>query len=174
MAAVVSTRREESGSFLSHLKELLFLWYHYELENETSTIPTPQKNELISPDYLVWLRSQARKVTIVADVRRYMQDIVIFLRTHRLVRRGVSTKACRDFDLLVRCLCVLHNYEFATPTLVSIAARKIFPLKIEMCDPYDEPTLQYGGDVQLIAKWMKQWDQELIIESVLEQVDPPL
>jgi hypothetical protein len=120
------------------------------------------------------LTRTAMRLTMVADIRRYMHDIVVFLRTHRLVRKGVSPKAAKDFEFLVRALCVLHDHDFVTPSIVAVAARKIFPLKIEMCEPQDEPTLQYGSDIKLVSKWIQKWDQELIVENVLDNASPPV
>lgn len=137
-------------------------------------LPRPQVKTIISDKYLQTMRQRMKSLTIIADIKRYMQDIVVFLRTHRLVRKGIPTKAVKDFDLLVRTLCILHDYEYATPSIVAIAARKVFPLKIELCHPEDEPTLNYGGDINIITNWLKKWDQSLIIEDVLNSVEPPL
>lgn len=137
-------------------------------------LPKPHVKTIISESYLQMMRERMKALTIIADIKRYMQDIVVFLRTHRLVRRGIPTKAVKDFDLLVRALCTLHDYQYATPSIVAIAARKVFPLKIELCHPEDEPTLNYGGDINIITNWLKKWDQSLIIEDVLNNVEPPL
>jgi hypothetical protein len=36
------------------------------------------------------------------DVRAYLHHVVVFLRTHRLVRGGVSATATRHLELLAR------------------------------------------------------------------------
>lgn len=43
------------------------------------------------------LREASESVTTGADVVRYMQDIVVFLRLSRAVAGGVSAKANNDF-----------------------------------------------------------------------------
>ncbi|ANB13943.1 Uncharacterized protein YKL098W [Sugiyamaella lignohabitans] len=119
------------------------------------------------------LSSMADKIpliTIAANIQRYMQDIVVALRTHRLVRSGVSPQAVKDFHYLVRALSVLHDYEFVTPSIVSISARKLFPLRIQLCEPTDEPSLSYGGDIDLVTQWMNKWDEDLVIEEILANV----
>lgn len=103
-----------------------------------------------------------------------MQNIVVFLRNHRLVRKGVSPKAVKDFDRLLRAFCVLHGTLYATPSIVAVAARKIFPLKIELCQPSNEPTLHYGSDVNLLNKWVLKWNSEMVIDDVLNSVSAPL
>ena len=44
----------------------------------------------------------AQSVAIKAEVRRYLQDIVVFLRMHRAVDGGVTARASRDFEQLAR------------------------------------------------------------------------
>lgn len=41
-------------------------------------------------------------VTITAEVKRYLQNIVVFLRLHRAVAGGISARATKHFDLLVK------------------------------------------------------------------------
>lgn len=124
--------------------------------------------------YINDMRCAMDKVTIVDDVYGYMQDLCVFVRTHRLVSRGLSPRAVQDFERLVRAICILHDYRFATPSLVAVCARKIFPLKIQVCKPYDEPSLNYGGDIDLVEPWMAKWDEALIVEDVLSNVAPPV
>lgn len=140
----------------------------------TDQLPALKPHTIINEQYLMAMRQRLKTLTIIADIKRYMQNIVVFLRTHRLIRRGVPTKSVKDFELLVKALCILHDYEFATPSIVAIAARKVFPLKIELCEPEDEPSLNYGSDINIISNWLKKWDQDLIIEDVLKNVEPPL
>lgn len=124
--------------------------------------------------YIEELRLKMPSITIVDDIHGYMQDLCVYVRTHRLVSRGLSPRTVRDFETLVRAICVLHDYEFATPSLVAVCARKIFPLKIQLCQPFNEPSLCYGGDVDLVEPSMAKWDEALIIEDVLGNVAPPV
>ena len=39
---------------------------------------------------------------ITAEVKRYLQNIVVFLRLHRAVAGGISARATKHFDLLVK------------------------------------------------------------------------
>jgi MoxR-like ATPase len=137
-----------------------------------STVSLP--NPALEQSYFEEFRNKAEKVTLVPEIRQYMQDIVLFLRNHRLVDKGVSPKAGKDLEVLVRMLCVLHDYDFATPSLVAVAARKLFPFRVQVCEPIDEPSLKYGGDIKIVTQWMKKWDAELIVEDVINAVPPPL
>jgi hypothetical protein len=48
------------------------------------------------------IRRMADDVVVSTEVRRYMLDLVVFLRMHRAVGGGVSARATRDFELLIR------------------------------------------------------------------------
>lgn len=137
-----------------------------------STLVAP--SPIIEQSYFDEICNKGQDITLVPDIRQYMQDIVLFLRNHRLVSKGVSPKSVKDFEFLVRMLSVLHDYDFATPSLVAIAAKKLFPFRIQVCHPIDEPTLKYGGDIKIVAQWMKKWDSELIVEDIINCVPPPL
>lgn len=168
-------------------KDHVFFRHHYDIEPDVNTLslisqiqsrelklPPLRIQTLITTEDLQSLFVKTTKVTVIPEIKVYMQNIVVFLRTHRLVRKGVSPKAVKDFDRLLRTFCVLHGTLYATPSLVALAARKIFPLKLELCAPQDEPTLHYGSDIKLVSKWVSKWDAEMVIDDVLNNVMAPL
>lgn len=48
------------------------------------------------------LSALAATAYVSTEIKRYMSDIVVFLRMHRAVVGGISTKATRDFEYLVK------------------------------------------------------------------------
>lgn len=48
------------------------------------------------------LISRSQAVTMTAEVNRYLQNLVVFLRLHRAVAGGVSARATKHFNLLVK------------------------------------------------------------------------
>lgn len=138
------------------------------------SLPPKLVKTLLSAEELQELSDKISQVVVVPEIKVYMQSIVVFLRTHRLVRKGVSPKAVKDFERLLRAFCVLHGTMYATPSLVALAARKIFPLKLELCAVEDEPTLHYGSDINLLTKWVSKWNVEMVIDDVLTNVVAPL
>lgn len=46
------------------------------------------------------LIKQSQAVTMSIELRRYLQDLVVFLRWHRAVAGGVSPRATRQFEQL--------------------------------------------------------------------------
>lgn len=61
-----------------------------------------------------------------------------------------------------------------TPPLVDLAARKVFPHRIEITQPESERSIQYGSDLAAIAALLEGYDPERVIDEVLEEVDAPL
>lgn len=125
-------------------------------------------------DNLQNLNRRISQVVVSQEIARYMRDIVIFARTHRLVRVGLHPSTMPDLQQVARLLCVFSSQDFLTPETVAEAARLVLPLRIELCSPFDEPSMTYGGNITSIQHWMSQWDSELIVESVLETVPVPV
>ena len=107
-------------------------------------------------------------------VRRYVQDIIVFLRMHRAVAAGVSPQATKAFELLVRCLAPLHGLSYATPSLVALAAPKVYRHRLVLTAPEDERSLQYGSDPSAVRTFLKGLTPSMIIEDVLENVEVPV
>lgn len=191
MVALINLKRGKGvEGLMPHLKDLFFFSHHVnleeslnctltkdELKRKVKELPNIQPKQVVTAEMIQEAVERIDHVVIIPELRVYMQDIVIFLRTHRLVQagRGVSPKVVKDFERLLRILCVVENSDYATPSLVAKAARKVFPLKVEMCrTAKDEPTLSYGSDIKLVTKWIQKWDVDLIIEDVLNIVPAPM
>lgn len=65
-------------------------------------------------------------VNVNVDIIIYIRDIVVGIRTHRLVHCGLTARASQDLVLVVKALSALFKREYVTPDLVSIAAEKVF------------------------------------------------
>ncbi|MCJ1463514.1 hypothetical protein MMC07_002122 [Pseudocyphellaria aurata] len=114
------------------------------------------------------------KVTVTAELTSYLHNIVTFLRVHRAVGGGITPRATRHFNLLVKCLAPLHRIDFVTPSLVSMAARKIYLHRIEITAPENERSMQYGSDLAAVTALLQDVTAEQIIEEVLVEVEAPL
>ncbi|KAK9329227.1 hypothetical protein V1520DRAFT_343975 [Lipomyces starkeyi] len=120
------------------------------------------------------LSSIATSVCISADIRRYMHDIMVFLRMHRAIRGGISARASRDFELLIRCLCPLHGIGFATPSIVVIAARKTYSHRITISSPEDDRSVLYGSETEALSKFIQHWTPDIVLDDVLDTVPVPM
>ena len=125
-----------------------------------------------------------------AEVKAYLQNIVTFLRMNRAVGGGISPRATKHFDLLVkyvsgdsfftilltqlRYLAPLHGLDYVTPSLVALAARKIYPHRISITTPEDERSMQYGSDLTAVTALLEDITPEAVVEEVLAAVEAPL
>ncbi|PYH49545.1 uncharacterized protein BP01DRAFT_352115 [Aspergillus saccharolyticus JOP 1030-1] len=111
---------------------------------------------------------QASDAVIVgADIIRYQQDIVVFLRLSRAVAGGISTRSNLHFKAFSRLLAVLHGLDFVTPSIVALAAKKVFRHRIVVARPEDDRSLQYGSDLAAVSKVLEYADPDTILEGVL-------
>ena len=70
-------------------------------------------------------------------------------------------------NTLIRCLPPLHNLAYATPSLIALAARKIYPHRIHIVQPEKERSLQWGSDLDAVAAMLEDIRAEDVIEDVL-------
>ncbi|KAK7204374.1 hypothetical protein BZA70DRAFT_311495 [Myxozyma melibiosi] len=137
-------------------------------------LPPIASHRLFLPKEIEYLTATISSIVIGAEIRRYMHDIMVFLRMHRAIRGGISARASRDFELLVRCLCPLHGLNYATPAIVKIAARKTYTHRITVPSPEDERSMAYGSDVEAVTKFLQFWTPDLVLDDVLDSVPIPL
>ncbi|KAK7612145.1 hypothetical protein JOL62DRAFT_499797 [Phyllosticta paracitricarpa] len=139
-----------------------------------STSKVGRKTPTFSQDEMSSLTKRIPHIRLSSEVRAYLQNIVVFMRLHRAVAGGVSPQATRHFDLLVRALAPLHGLDFVTPSLVALAARKIYPHRIVLTTPENERSLQWGSDIEAVRQVLDGVVVEDVIDDVLSQVEVPL
>jgi hypothetical protein len=66
-----------------------------------------------------------------------------------------------------RCLAPLHGLSYATPSLIALAARKIYLHRIHITTPERERSMQWGSDVDAIKELLDDVGPEEVIEDVL-------
>ncbi|OAL37102.1 hypothetical protein AYO20_03579 [Fonsecaea nubica] len=119
------------------------------------------------------LRAHGQTATITPEIRRYLQDIVAFLRMERGVDGGVSPYATTLFLALAKYLAPLHGIDYVTPSLVALAAKKIYPHRIIMATPARERSTQYGTDLASARYLLEDLDPDKVIQNVLDAVECP-
>jgi len=75
-------------------------------DNHANLSNSPNIFVTITHDMVSNLQAHAVKVRSSAEVRRYIHDIVTFLRMHRGVAGGVSALAARNLPILARYVVV--------------------------------------------------------------------
>ncbi|KAJ5120323.1 uncharacterized protein N7515_009711 [Penicillium bovifimosum] len=131
------------------------------------------KQAMVSRAALESLRERSALVSTSAEVVRYIQDIVVFLRLSRAVARGVSAKANIQFSRFTQLLAPLHGIDYVTPSIVALAARKVFRHRICVTAPGEDRSLQYGSNLHAVSQVLADVTPDSILDGVLA-LEPPL
>ncbi|PKY00084.1 hypothetical protein P168DRAFT_322542 [Aspergillus campestris IBT 28561] len=132
-----------------------------------SDIPIPREHPLVDQAAVEKLEEAANAVIVNADLIRYHQDIVVFLRLSRAVAGGISSRSNILFMKLSKFLAALHGIDFLTPSIVALAAKKVFRHRIVVATTEDDRSLQYGSDPAVVAQILAHANPDTILESVL-------
>ncbi|KAJ5098699.1 hypothetical protein N7532_005700 [Penicillium argentinense] len=119
------------------------------------------------------LREASESVTTSAEVVRYIQDIVVFLRLSRAVAGGISAKSNNQFAQFAQLLAPIHGIDYLTPSIVALAARKVFRHRIVVAKPEDDRSLQYGSDLGAVSQVLDNVTPDSILDGVLA-LEPPI
>ncbi|PWY94176.1 hypothetical protein BO94DRAFT_510403 [Aspergillus sclerotioniger CBS 115572] len=113
------------------------------------------------------LHRLSNSVSVGADITRYQQDIVVFLRLSRAVSGGISTRSNLHFKLFSTLLAVLHGIDYLTPSIVALAAKKVFRHRIIVAKPEEDRSLQYGSDLIAVSQVLEYANPDSILDGVL-------
>ncbi|XXH00769.1 hypothetical protein Hte_007120 [Hypoxylon texense] len=140
----------------------------------SSTTTTPIS---ISESDIASLARLTCQVGVDIEVLRYQMNIVSFLRLHRAVCPGggtITPLATKHFGQLARCLAAVHGLDYVTPSLVALAAKKVYPHRIRIATPERERSVQWGSDLAAVEAVLEGAGPEDVIEDVLAEVVAPL
>ncbi|KAK0507808.1 hypothetical protein JMJ35_009697 [Cladonia borealis] len=140
----------------------------------TQNALSPSQPTILTQEEIQTLKTRTQTTTISTEVKTYLHNIITFLRLHRAVAGGISPLATTHFNLLAKCLAPLHGLSFVTPSLIALAARKIYPHRITITSPENERSMQYGSDLEAVKAILEGVRPEDVIEDVLVQVEAPL
>ncbi|KAF9700833.1 hypothetical protein EKO04_002082 [Ascochyta lentis] len=129
---------------------------------------------LFSAEDLTTFTNRMADVKISTDVRAYLHNIVVFMRLHRAVAGGISAMATRHFISLAYALAPLHGLDYISPSMVALAARKIYPHHIIITAPENERSLQWGSSLDAVKAVLDGVTVDDVVEEVLQSVEVPL
>ncbi|KAK1145298.1 hypothetical protein N8T08_004459 [Aspergillus melleus] len=137
-----------------------------------SEAPQNKRNPNIDRKTLDKLERASNAVTSGADIVRYQQDIIVFFRLSRAVAGGISVRSNIHFKTLSKLLSTLHGIDYITPSIVALAAKKVFRHRIIVAKPEDDRSLQYGSDLKTVSQVLAYATPDTILESVLALETP--
>lgn len=134
----------------------------------------PTNGPIITPSNITSLITATSSVRLDSEVRSYLHNISIFLRMHRAVAGGISALATRHLLSLSHALAPLHGQAYVSPSLVALAARKVYPHRIVLATAENEKSLMWGSDVAAVKELLEGITVEDVLEDVLDSVETPL
>ncbi|CAG8534336.1 2895_t:CDS:2 [Acaulospora morrowiae] len=164
----------------NYLIDRFFISYTYEGMPGVGKYPiTPsRKNSVIKPTEIEELSKKMDQVTVHNDMQRYIRDVVVGLRTHRLVKGGLTARASSDFVTLVKALAAIFQRSYATPELVLFASEKVFSHRLILREFNDDKSTMYGTNMTTLLKARslapKIPTSSDVVADVLQAVWPPV
>ncbi|KAL2368861.1 hypothetical protein BDBG_08311 [Blastomyces gilchristii SLH14081] len=198
---LVESKPQGLSSLLNrHLNDHIFMSYYHDPQNgfmnleessewfsddqgsissviRKTNLPLPKEFDepyLIREEHIKTLRQLSDNVTLSADMINYLQNIIVFLRMNRGVASGVTATSTRHFQLLTRCLAPLQRVDYVFPSLVALAARRVYRHRIYVAEPANDRSLMYGSSLKAVDLVLAGASPEMIIEEVLADVEAPL
>ncbi|CAG8566851.1 13308_t:CDS:2 [Cetraspora pellucida] len=134
-----------------------------------------RRNPMIKESEIEKLSKDMDNVSVQNDMQRYMRDIVVGLRTHRIVKRGITARASTDLVTFVKALAAVFQRNYVTPELVLFASEKIFSHRIILREVGDDRSTMYGTNLKTLLKKVRgPTTSSDVIADVLRAVYPPV
>lgn len=93
---------------------------------------------------------------------------------------GLHSKLCLSFHpgylsltVRFRFLAPVHGIDYLTPSIVALAARKVFRHRIIVANPEDDRSLQYGSELGAVSHVLMDVTPDSILDGVLA-LEPPI
>ena len=134
----------------------------------------PMSGTIFSAEDIKHLTELTAKVEMSAEIAQYLHNVVVFMRNSRYVKGGVTATATRQLRMLAMALAPLHGLDYVPPSLITLAARKIYPHRIVLATANNEKSLLWGSDPRAIQELLDGVTVDDVIEDVLASVDTPL
>jgi MoxR-like ATPase len=85
-----------------------------------------------------------------------------------------ETNGDADLHSTERALAPIHGFSYVSPSLVALAAKKIYPHRIVITTPENERSMQWGSSLDAVRAVLEGVTAEDVIEEVLHAVEVPL
>ncbi|EJS42968.1 YKL098W [Saccharomyces arboricola H-6] len=166
-------------------------------ESSISTETTKEEDQEAEERRSTVLNEEANldDVFVGSNVKRYILDIMVHLRTHRLTYNakagGIYTSSLDNVILLSRLIGLHSGKMFVSPSHVKEASMWYFPMHLELVQRSSmDSSLLYGSDPKLVDEMLEKlakiryeevsefenplFLESLVVKNVLSKVVPPV
>lgn len=167
------------GARLSrHLNDVFCISHHHFVQDGLPRLDQGFVQEggppIFPPEDIAYLTEQVQNVDLTGEIAQYLHNVSVFMRNSRYVKAGVTATATRQLRILSLALAPLHGLDYVPPSLVALAARKIYAHRLVLATPENEKSLLWGSDPRAIRQLLDGVTVEDVIEDVLASIDTPL
>ncbi len=166
------------GALLTHHLNDLFCMSHTHTGEEDFAYSNGGLAEIdiatFAPEDIDEVRELAHGVHLTPELAAYLHNIVVFMRNSRYVAGGVTATATRQLRAIAKVLAPLHGLDYVPPSLVALAAHKIYPHRLKLATAQTERSLQWGSDPEAVRLLLSGITVEWVINDVLASVETPL
>ncbi|KAK5129825.1 hypothetical protein LTR08_002802 [Meristemomyces frigidus] len=120
------------------------------------------------------LRALSDQVRMTGEVAAYLHNIVVFMRMSRYVKAGVTAAATRHLRAVATALAPLHGLDYVPPSLIALAARKVYPHRLVLATAETERSLQWGSEPAAVREALEGLTVEDVVDDVIASVETPL
>jgi len=114
-------------------------------------------------------------VPFLEESQPWLQDILTCYHGRSIFNLDVFFKSGEPSDTdSSSALAPLHGQSYVSPSLVALAARKIYPHRIKITTPERERSMQWGSSLEAVKTVLEGVTVQDVIEEVLESVETPL
>lgn len=165
----------------------------YYSENE-STPDDFIANDLLENEYRsIW--SKLPQVHMESSLQRYLLDVMVHLRTHRLTYHakggGAHSNSVKDISMLSKLMSLDSNKMFVTPRELKQAMFWYYPIHIVIINHISmDSSILYGSKIKLVEEFLNKvgkvkeikteefenpfFIESLVIKDVINKVVPPV
>lgn len=130
--------------------------------------------EAMKIDDIDKIRKQVKELPMTGEIKTYIYDLIVELRYSRFVKGGIPTYLIFDVKDFIKFWAFTRHQKFVTPILVKECFRIVLPIRIQLIQPKEEPSLMYGSDLSLASQLIQSMNVHDIIEIAISKVTPPI
>ncbi|CZT23475.1 uncharacterized protein RCC_09189 [Ramularia collo-cygni] len=175
----ISSSSAPQAKLSRHLNDVFCMSHFHAAEDALPHTEENNRREKWFPptfdaEEIQYLQDLTKTVHMTAEIAQYLHNVVVFLRNSRFVQAGVTATATRQLRSLSLALAPLHGLTYVPPSIVALAARKIYRHRLVLATPKTERSLLWGSHPEAVRLLLEGVTVEDVIEDVLAGLETPL
>lgn len=120
------------------------------------------------------MREKVMNLTMMAEIKIYIYDLIVELRYSRYVKGGIPTNVIFDVRDFIKFWAYIQGKQFITPVVVKDCFRIVLPMRIQLVQAEEDPSLMYGTNMSLASQLVQCINVHDVIDIAISKVIPPI